>query len=1726
MTDRLNKALNIGIFLILICSMAASSLIVVANNANSKQTRNYTRDVVGPKQLLNNTGFDTYGSSWDFQHASSGAEEFITVDYDDIVTPTHVKMFSNAPVDTYNPITLTAFVNQTFYKPIWTPNYISALYCKFNWDMVVYTADVSGAPFNCEIFLRIINDTLPNNIGEWSIASGASAVTPTDGRLGVRQYVNTKVGSHPGLFTFVKPGYYTLAIMYRVNIPTGSSPIFELDLRIDNVTLWIADSHEPSITCSKTSFGPYNADPVDPDDLIDVDFEYGGNENTSLKLAKYRLNNGGTPGAWNNIFYWDGQLPVINSYTQNWSISSIWKSLAEGQNTIDVYCEDEVGNFNDSLQINIFKDTVAPQSNTSSLQEYTTTKEFDISYIAFDQTPTGGFNNTVQLWFDYKGGGYVQYKPSWAPDGNLTKSPIKFNISDTGAVGSFDEGKYKFYTIAIDNATNIESPPAPSSPDAITTIDYKLPVSKVTAPTEELLSTTEFDVVFTAADTGSGIDYVELWYLLNEDWYRWSGTGSEDGKFDSSPIAFTASSDGLYGFLTVAYDQSGLIELNGTPDNTPPLTPDIEVKVDTQAPSPEFLLPVNDHVKEKVTLTVISDFDTKTIAFYYWIDVDGDGAADPASAGGDDIGSSWKFIYNITEQPEEGINWTTEWNTKDATRFDEFVDEEHMVILKATGTDETFKHGDGFKNLIEVDNIPPKVEITNPEANTAENDDLMTLSYTLDNNDGEATYFYWSYFEENNWNIINEDNPYAHPSGELKGSYDWKIPAKLKSEQATIDIKMEVYDDTENAGESIVGPIYINRQGPEPKDGFPVEITLDEDFPEYKLTLTLFEAHSNPSYTGDNLKWYVTGNSKKVFYITGDNSTGNNADTFTYTSRPNMYGTETLIFHLVDPLGLEATIEQTVVVNAVNDPPILNLPDKTFHVTYGIQDTIDFSLYVSDVDNDVSELTLAASSDDYGQYLTSSGLSVTFNLPESLNDKILTIKLTLTDGEDNEDETIRVKVTGNHRPKWTKAFPTGVVLTENVDLTNYLDLDDYFTDQDGDTLYYSTPVKYTSPNVIVDINPENQASFKAKPNVAGKVTVWFRAEDSNGAWTDGYMVLELIDIPDPPRIKHIPDMNIHWWNPGDPGYGYDFSYFINDPDNADSELTIWISTGDDEKDKWIENDPNNNMKIIFKFPFSAAGNTYPVALYAVDPQAKQAYRVFNITVIFENWPVEQIKSIPDQYFDEDEEKDNAFDLQEYFRDLDGGTSYEISKDTHPNLDADIDENNYVDLKSKVKDWNTGTSYVELVIVAKDTNFIEGYPEHFVYATVRVFVVPQNDAPVLKELLPINVTVNEEKTYDINTLITDVDTDISSLDIETDTQEHIDIKVSGTVLIIKSDKAGKYTVQVWIRDVDGSKSNTRELSVSVVKQKVTDNETDQLLIYGIIGLVIVIVLILVVLVVIFTQYKVEEVFLIHKSGILLSHLSRERKPGRDEEILSGMFTAVQEFIKDSFSTGGGTGDDHILREMKIGAHKNILIERGKYIYLAVIFSGRGAGKLRTKLRNILENVETKYEHAFRSWVGDMDKIAGVENLLRPLLPAGGTPVMTTDKQLGRVPAPPSTPVAPITPSPAAPASAPAVPSHAPTRITPAPVAAAPARPAAVKPISPIKPVTPVKPIAAVQPAAVRPAAVRPAAIAAKPAATALPKQAGAAPTNCPKCGAVPNKFPDGSMLCPKCGYTGN
>jgi hypothetical protein len=121
----------------------------------------------------------------------------------------------------------------------------------------------------------------------------------------------------------------------------------------------------------------------------------------------------------------------------------------------------------------------------------------------------------------------------------------------------------------------------------------------------------------------------------------------------------------------------------------------------------------------------------------------------------------------------------------------------------------------------------------------------------------------------------------------------------------------------------------------------------------------------------------------------------------------------------------------------------------------------------------------------------------------------------------------------------------------------------------------------------------------------------------------------------------------------------------------------------------------------------------------MDPQSHQSIRIFNLTVIFDEWPVEQIAPIPDQIFYEDGKLENAFRLWDYFQDIDGGTKFSYS--SHDNLNVYIDANNSVGLSSKVENWNTGEGFVDLVILAEDSQ-----PFQQVYAVVRVRVIPVVD----------------------------------------------------------------------------------------------------------------------------------------------------------------------------------------------------------------------------------------------------------------------------------------------------------------------------------------------------------------------------------------------------------------
>ncbi|MDR0548521.1 MAG: OmpA family protein [Deltaproteobacteria bacterium] len=98
------------------------------------------------------------------------------------------------------------------------------------------------------------------------------------------------------------------------------------------------------------------------------------------------------------------------------------------------------------------------------------------------------------------------------------------------------------------------------------------------------------------------------------------------------------------------------------------------------------------------------------------------------------------------------------------------------------------------------------------------------------------------------------------------------------------------------------------------------------------------------------------------------------------------------------------------------------------------------------------------------------------------------------------------------------------------------------------------------------------------------------------------------------------------------------------------------------------------------------------------------------------------------------------------------------------------------------------------------------------------------------------------------------------------------------------------------------------------------------------------------------YHVEEIYLIHAStGLVLDHLiSEESESGRDADMVAGMFTAIQDFVRDSFNVKQHEGLD----TLRFG-DRTIFLRRTNQVYLACVVRGNPPESLNKDLQEALE-----------------------------------------------------------------------------------------------------------------------------------------------------------------------------
>jgi OOP family OmpA-OmpF porin len=137
------------------------------------------------------------------------------------------------------------------------------------------------------------------------------------------------------------------------------------------------------------------------------------------------------------------------------------------------------------------------------------------------------------------------------------------------------------------------------------------------------------------------------------------------------------------------------------------------------------------------------------------------------------------------------------------------------------------------------------------------------------------------------------------------------------------------------------------------------------------------------------------------------------------------------------------------------------------------------------------------------------------------------------------------------------------------------------------------------------------------------------------------------------------------------------------------------------------------------------------------------------------------------------------------------------------------------------------------------------------------------------------------------------------------------------------------------------------------------------------------------------YRVEQVFLIHaETGLLLAHAWAPELQASDPELISGMLTAIRDFVADSFSRERDAGG---LRRFSVG-ELTVMVEQGPRAVLAAVVRGQAPDSLLERLQDTLETVHLQFAGALADFDGD----ASAFEPARPLLEECLTTVVSTDQ----------------------------------------------------------------------------------------------------------------------------------
>ncbi len=128
------------------------------------------------------------------------------------------------------------------------------------------------------------------------------------------------------------------------------------------------------------------------------------------------------------------------------------------------------------------------------------------------------------------------------------------------------------------------------------------------------------------------------------------------------------------------------------------------------------------------------------------------------------------------------------------------------------------------------------------------------------------------------------------------------------------------------------------------------------------------------------------------------------------------------------------------------------------------------------------------------------------------------------------------------------------------------------------------------------------------------------------------------------------------------------------------------------------------------------------------------------------------------------------------------------------------------------------------------------------------------------------------------------------------------------------------------------------------------------------------------------FKIEQVFLIHsETGLLIQHLHQDNIDVGDSDAVSAMFTAIQDFVRDSF-VGDDTNDKKNLNVVEVG-DRTVWLEHGPYAVLACVIRGNAPLSFRNIMQNSLESIHALYGSLLQNFSGDSQELELCRSILQ-------------------------------------------------------------------------------------------------------------------------------------------------